>query len=43
MLYVLSDEGQAIVQANGFYPVSKKYWAQNESILNFNYASKTIN
>ncbi|MFN7119437.1 MAG: phosphate ABC transporter substrate-binding protein [Saprospiraceae bacterium] len=43
MLYVLSDEGQDIVQANGFYPVSKKYWAHNEKVLNFNYASTTIN
>lgn len=43
MLYCLSDEGQSIVQEAGFYPVSRKYWAQNEKVLNFNYASKAIN
>lgn len=43
MLYVLSDEGQSIVKEAGFYPVSKKYWAQNEKGLNFSYASKTSN
>lgn len=44
MLYCLGDEGQKIVQENGFYPVSKQYWAQNEQVLNFSYASsKTSN
>ncbi|MDX1940493.1 MAG: PstS family phosphate ABC transporter substrate-binding protein [Saprospiraceae bacterium] len=38
VLYCLGVEGQKIVQDNGFYPVSKKYWAQNEKILNFSYA-----
>lgn len=44
MLYCVGDEGQKIVQENGFYPVSKQYWAQNEQVLNFSYASsKTSN
>jgi phosphate transport system substrate-binding protein len=39
MLYCLQDEGQKIVQEAGFYPVSQQYWAQNEQVLNFSYAS----
>lgn len=43
MLFGLSDEGQKIVEKNGYYPVSKKYFAQNEKVLNFQYANATPN
>ncbi len=43
LIYVLSEEGQKVVTDQGFYAVSKKYWAQNEKALNFNYADKTSN
>lgn len=38
MLFGLSETGQQIVQKNGYYPVSRKYYAQNEKVLNFQYA-----
>ncbi len=41
MLYCLSEAGQHIVTESGYYPVSKRYWAQNEQVLNFSYADAT--
>ncbi len=38
MLFCLSDAGQAIVKQTGYYPVSRRYWATNERVLNFSYA-----
>ncbi len=38
MLFSLSEQGQQIVLGSGYYPVSRKYFAQNEKVLNFQYA-----
>lgn len=41
MLFCLSEVGQQIVTESGYYPVSKRYQAQNEQVLNFSYADAT--
>lgn len=40
--YCLSPEGQALVKANGYFPVSEQYQLQNEQALNAQYAKSTL-
>lgn len=40
--YCLSPAGQALVKANGYFPVSTQYQLQNEQALNFQYAKSTL-
>lgn len=40
--YCLSPAGQALVKANGYFPVSAQYQLQNEQALNFQYAKSTL-
>lgn len=40
--YCLSPDGQALVKANGYFPVSEQYQLQNEQALNYQYAKSTL-
>ncbi len=40
--YCLSEEGQALVQQNGYFPVSKMYREQNELALTTTYAKSSL-
>lgn len=40
--YCLSEEGQALVKANGYFPVSEQYQLQNEQTLNLQYAKSSF-
>lgn len=42
MLFTLSDAGQKIVETSGYYPVSRKYYSQNEKVLKFQYADASF-
>lgn len=40
--YCLSQKGQALVKANGYFPVSTQYQRQNEQVLNLQYAKSSF-
>lgn len=40
--YCLSPAGQALVKANGYFPVSTQYQLQNEQALNIQYAKSSL-
>jgi phosphate transport system substrate-binding protein len=40
--YCLSQEGQALVKTNGYFPVSEQFKAQNEQVLNLKYAKSSL-
>lgn len=40
--YCLSQKGQALVKANGYFPISTQYQRQNEQVLNLQYAKSSF-
>lgn len=40
--YCLSPEGQALVKANGYFPVSEQYLLQNKQAINIQYAKSSL-
>lgn len=40
--YCLSQEGQALVKANGYFPVSDQFKAQNDQVLKLQYAKSSL-